>query len=427
MKKFSELKKKTRTNFYNTILFKYDLFFILATLILIVIFNNDTVKILSLLLLLLSFRLIYVFKSNIYMSIVAITIFYFNYSIAVGEFLVGNVRANFNLRYTNYEYYIMSLIMIIIFVLILNIFCRKIKKRENYFPYKNNIIIFYLLYSLIILINIFFFDRSYSETYIVRGNSIQGYSFLLFIFLIYYSGNLRNRKIMILILVFLVSIQSMIFGGRGSIVPILILIMCTIFIDLLNFKRILLLIMVGIMLMTLVGSYRHSNSLDLVSVYTEFKELLFVQDTSVMAFTASTTHLGAADYFETSQRVHSLIDFILSIFIGGSSEIVAMGNVSKVAESIYPNIGGGIFVTHFYFWLGWIGVILSGVIVSWVLNRGMNSNKNLGKLIFTSIIINIANWYLYGPLQLFRGGIFIVIIMYITLNQIDIITKKAFK
>ncbi len=375
---------------------------------------------------LLSLIIIIKHKENMYIIFAGLPIFYATYSIAIGEFIAKNLQVSINpLRTLKYELYEKSILIIIVFLISLIFFLKENKKNQaNAFTFEDNVVLYTGLYILIILINIFFFDRSSHAGYVVRGTPIQGYTYILFMFLNYYSGNRPIRKNLSIILAILVSMQILAFGGRGSVIPIVVITMMTYFKNSLDFKKIIFFAGIGIIAFTLVGTHRSGQSVSVSSIVIDLSENLFVQDTSIMAFNSSVTHLAAAEFYNWGFRLQSFFAFILAIIFGGNIKFTELSNVTPIASRIYLNLGGGIMPSYFYFWLGWIGVILAGFILAKILNRGIYSKNRVTFLSVVTMIAGTTTWYLYSPLQLFRVTLVLVPILYFVLNSLDKIIKK---
>lgn len=370
------------------------------------------ITILSMVLIAVSVSLLIKVRKDIKLVLLVIPITYANYSIAIGEFLKQNLQVSLNsIRFIEYEAYINVLLMITIFTFVFSIFIRP-NKNNVVFEVKNNWLIFYTLSLLVFLINIIFFDRTPSTTYIVRGSPLQGYTFLLILFMYYFSGKRRFRIFIILLLTFLIALQSLYFGNRGALISIVIVVLLTVFKNKLSFNNIIIFSFIGIVFLSIIGTTRSGQSATFeISDYIEsFRENYFVQDTSVYAFNSSVTHYVAASFYDSIDKVKSFIAFIFSIFIGGNTGFTNYGNVTNLSNAVVNNLGGGLITTHFYFWFGWLGVLLIPYILAYLINKFNKNNSDKYQLTVISLAATSSTWYLYSPLQFFR-----IIIVFIPL------------
>lgn len=373
----------------------------------------------AILLLMFSFSLFFKVRKDIYLTFLLIPIVYANYSIAVGEFISENLQVSFNtLRFFNYNNYLDVLLMLCIFIVVLFFFLKPINNSYSFKP-KDSSLIFYSLTIAALLINIIFFDRSESSSYVVRSNSLHGYTYLIILFMSYYSGNKWFRKFLILSIVAFISLQSLFYGGRQAIIPTVIITLITIFSEKLNSKNVLLVTAAGIVFLTIVGQLRGTADVGFATIIQLFTNDYFVQDTSVYAFNSSVTHVFAQSVYSNMQRISSFVAFLLSIFIGQDSDFTILGNVTLMSDDISNNLGGGMISSYFYFWLGWFGVVLIPFIIVFIINKLNTSSKNLHNLILIGVVATTSTWYLYSPLQFFRIISIFIPLIYIVLKFVD--------
>lgn len=397
---------------------------LLILTLLFILRGNEKSEFLAFFLVLFSFNLLYKVRFDINLIFIAIPIFYANYSIAIGEFLIKNLQVSFNsIRFVDYSYYHDTLLGICIFTIVFTFFIKPINKKRN-FEFKDNAFIFYILVILIGLINILFFDRTISESYIVRSNSLHGYSFLLVIFMAYYSGNKKIRRNIITIIISTIALQSLVYGGRQAVIPIAVIFLVTLYPHKLNYKNITLAAVGGVIVLTIIGQLRGTATLDFATILDLFKSDYYVQDTSVYAFNSSVTHVYAKNIYTGLARIKSFFAFLVSIFFGQGTDFTNLGNVTLISDTIQNNLGGGIVSSHFYFWLGWFGVITSPVIIVSIINKLNKSSQELSKLMFIGIVSTTSTWYLYSPLQFFRVSFLLVPVAYYSLRLVDKEIKK---
>lgn len=303
--------------------------------------------------------------------------------------------------------------ILFLFLFILTLYFPKI---ENFRPIKpkDNVVIFSVLVIALIFIGLFGIDRVHTSKYTVSISPIYEYSILLFLFAYYSSGNKPIRKLVILILMGMFIIQDFYYGGRITSMQIILVAISTIFYNRVTSKSALLITFVGIFVNSIVGVYRSNFTLEgfnLINFFITLRNRWFVFDTPVYAYYASATHVASVELINLSinERLGSLINFILSIFTGSESN---SGNVTRyVSENYFSNLGGGLLPTHFYFWLGYLGVIIAAVIILLILRMISIRDKELYKLVTVVFISTIPRWFLYNPLRMFRM-IFFVCLLY---------------
>lgn len=376
----------------------------------------DASMILASVLLIVSIYLVVKVHTDIYLLFIAIPILYSNYSIAIGEFIFKNSQITFNqLRFSNYNLYLDLLLMLTIFT---SIFAANISPiiKQSKLIFKRNDLFFYFLVFIALIINIFFFDRSVSEGYMLRSNSLHGYLFIVFIFMIFYSGNKRSHIIITVITAMITVIQSLVYGGRQSVIPVAIVVLLMLFIEKLKAKYIILIALGGIILLTLVGQMRGAEIVHPLEVVKSLFEGMLVQDTTIYAFNSSVTHLFASSYYSVHDRLISFVGFVSSWFIGEGTSFTNLGNVTRIADDVANNLGGGIIVSHFYFWIGWFGVVVSPIIISQLINILRKGKNEVFVLILIALASTASTWYIYSPLQFFRIITILIPLPYILLK-----------
>ncbi|GAA0486522.1 hypothetical protein GCM10008986_09910 [Salinibacillus aidingensis] len=193
----------------------------------------------------------------------------------------------------------------------------------------------------------------------------------------------------------------------------------------LSVKLILLGGSIGIFLNSLIDVYRQQYSLEsinLIGVATNLVNNFFVFNTPVYAYHASATHVAAELLVTINDKINSFFMFLSHIFLGASND---MGDVTHyVKEHYFYNHGGGLIPSHFYFWLGWLGVILISVIVVIILNKLGSRNNHYLKIVTVTIIFSVPRWYLYTPLSLVRP-VLIVSVLFIIFNIVHHIIKGS--
>lgn len=398
-------------------------YIIIKLLILVVVFtyvslvpiNSYSYKIDAFLVLILSIALVIKGKNNLPLTLMFIFILYVNYSVVIAEYFIGGkLSVPFNAVKTK-EIYGTTIRIMLLFMSIITVFFNgrrfdlskdKIKPRDNWIVFY--LIIFVLVYSLIVGV-----ERGDFDSYEVKISPIFEYAKLLFLFAYFYSGESKVRKAIIFILVATFILQDTYYGGRITSLQLFIFLAVTLLVNKLSFVKIISFSIIGIVLMRIVAVYRNSYAFIDFSINSLINSLFnnyFVFDTATFAYYASATHVAAAESSDIGIRFNSLYQFAISVVVG--SQDISSDVTSLVVKLGFFNLGGGLLPTHFYFWLGWFGVIGIGFLIVFLINN-LKYESIYQNLLFLGIIINIPRWYLYSPNQLFRGGLFFITILFI--------------
>lgn len=375
------------------------------------------------------FSIIFLFKSrkNPLVCLVAFFMFYCNYSIVMGEYIIGGNLGIPLYEVKNTHFYGLTIRILLLFISIITIFYNNKQLNLSEFKLipKDNVVVFSGIYLILIYIVLFGIKRTELNSYGVSITPLYEYSNLLFLFAYYFSGTSKIRKSLFIILLSIFILQDFYYGGRITSLQLIFLFLLTVFIPRLSFKGILMYGLLGLFINSLVAAYRKDYSLEIADLFGIIPKLIngyFVFDTPVYAYYASATHVAATEIAEFNVRLSSFIEFIKSIVLGSNNVI---SNVTGyVSINYYQNIGGGIIPTHFYFWLGWLGVIVISIIFVLIFNRLAFPKSDFQKMFFIMVILTVPRWYLYSPLGLFRGSIFFLIILFVSFLSLNVITQK---
>jgi len=355
-------------------------------------------------------------KNNLGLTLVSFFILYSTYSIVIGEYLVAGKLSVPMVEVKNTLNYGVLIKGNLIFILILSLYTKRFPKNQKiHLNLKNNSLIYGITMTALIYILIFGINRVKLTTYVVSTKPMYEYAYLLILISYYYSGKSLIKKVMIVLLTILLMLQDFYYGGRVTSIQLSFMLILTVFINYFTYFRVLLLGIFGVIFNSLVAEYRAEYSIEninITEILNNFKNNLFVFDTPVFAYYASGTHVAAAHLINFSTRIKSFFVFIASNFTGSNYEIA---NVTQFVDHYYfDNLGGGLIFSHFYFWLGWFGIILIAFLISQMFNILSTSHKNEYKtVLFIILICTVPRWYLYTPLLLFRPLVMITIIFFL--------------
>lgn len=391
-----------------------------------IIYANYTFKTnrnVALLALYLSVTLLFRTRKSIILFLSSIMIFYFNYSVIMKEYIgfYKNVQS-FMIYHTIYYYGI----TINMFVLFLIIFSRGMsiqKKIEvEFINRRYNSLILIIIFVVLMLIWFFAIDRQLSDTYGVKITSIYEYAYLLFIFAFYYSKDSKICNNLFIILAGVFVVQDLYLGGRITSLQIILVVFY------MNYKRLHLRrrellygISGGILLFNFVDVYRVSYSASGITIGTLIKGILdsrFTLNTAYNAYYTTVTHVVAHSSTVFDERLNNFYGFLCDLI---GIELNNYRYLSLYVRDLgLANIGGGWYMSHFYFWFGWIGVIGGSLLLVFIVNHIMRAikcrKKDLYMLQLITILSTLPRWYLYTPLSFYRG-IILVTVLYLLFEK----------
>ncbi|CAH0305413.1 hypothetical protein [Priestia megaterium] len=372
-----------------------------------------------------SLLLLYRSRKNLPLLIVSIFIFYCNYSVIIGEYFVGGELGTPMTQTKTVGIYGLTINILLLFMVVLSLFIRsgKLEYSKIVIKPKNNSVIFYTLICGLMYIFIFGVNRTHFSSYEVSITPMYEYSSLLFLLSYYVSGGLKVRKWIITLMCVAFILQDFYFGGRITSMQLIIFLSLTMILKKLSFRRVILGAFVGILLNTVVHVYRQSYSfsnVNLISILEDLYNSYFVFNTPVFAYYSSSTHVATSEVVGWHEKGISIIEFIGSIFIGSARNL---GDVTDYSNRFFSNIGGGFIVTHFYFWLSWVGVVVAATLIIFIVNRIGSGKNDYWKLATICFIFSVPRWYLYTPLSMFRP-LFLLFVLYIITQVVHHVLLK---
>ncbi|KAF2960925.1 hypothetical protein [Fervidobacterium sp. 2310opik-2] len=385
----------------------------IVLLLLLYDYNKITNNLAAITLVFISFLWVLETLNNLPMFLMASFIMYINYSISIGEFLTTVPTSCPLNEVENLVNYGIAIRVILVFITIVFIFYkpRPYLTFNRPFEIEND---FVFLSMIFISIYIFFQTRDIDRTvYNVAITPAFEYSKIFFLSSSFMVGKKKWRKVLIIILSLLYILKDFYYGGRVTSLQIIFVLILTLFIEHLDYSKLLLLGFFGLILLSFIGAYRASYTFN-ISLFDVLKILfssLFVFDTATYSFYASATHIAASQIANLDLKFESFFQFLGAVFT--SSSFFSKSDVTTLSAQFYLNVGGGILPTHFYFWGSWSMVILFGLLFVFFLNRLRYNSSLLARLTFLTIVISSPRWYVYGPLNLLRGAIFLPVIVYI--------------
>ena len=377
------------------------------------------------------------FRFNPIMFLFFFILSYYNYSIVFSRY-INFISFEYTEFYNNVtiELYGLSINILMVFCFILAFsfkkFPFKYKYSEGYF-FSNNKNVFVVLIFLfgILLCNLFGLDKS---MFGLRGSisSIYEYATILFIFAFYYCGKSKFLKFLVSLTAILYTFQGFVYGERITGLQILVVVYIYIYSSKLNYKKMLVVGLLGIIGMSFLGSYRSDYSISLQSFILNIKNIfenrMLTFNGMDLAYYCSLTFLLVRKEISFIKEIDLFMKFLYSIFLGFSK--VPEANLGTYTRNFYWHYNGGIYPIYFYFYLGWIGVIFFSFISRFILKligRVYKNDNKFNKLFFVLIITTFSRWYSYNPQILFRQCFIFVIIYYASEFADNIFYKKIKK
>lgn len=340
--------------------------------------------------------------------IASIFLLYFNYSVIVGEYLSDGRFGTPMREVKTVEIYsiLIKLMAIFMLVLVMNYKSSDSRKESQYIVERvNSGVAFFFVYLVLLLILVFGIRRGPLLTYEVRITPVYEYASILFILLYRYTARSKTKAKLFALLIVAFALQDLYYGGRVTTLRLITVYALTMYYPKLTKAKIVFFSVLGIAIMTLIGSYRAAYSIaigDITKAVRMLFETFFVNNTATFAYYASAAIIYTSQMVPLSLRLQSLLEFVFSIFTGSRS-FYTVANLSEFSGAYVSHYGGSFVFSYPYFWLGFPGAIAFSLLIVFMMNAFAKYDKILSSYLYIIVISSLPRWYLYGPLVLIRG------------------------
>lgn len=358
-------------------------------------------------------------RKNFLLFIVFFIILFSNYSIIYSNFIMKFDDTIFtdvlSQETTHVSLNILTLFNLFLFLLVKWDYIRP-NYNSNIFISPENQDTWCLNILIVLLIAIFFKGFTRPEEAGQRGDPspIYEYSLIFFSIFFYYTGKTKKYILAGVFLISMYSLQNFIFGGRILGIQF---ILCT-YIMLLMHRMKMSIVISGIVtmffLMSVVGVVRGellSGNIDANSILSSLVESGFTLDTAYSAYYTSETFIYIIDKFSTQEVFLYFWEFIRSIFVSGNPNL----HLTSISGDYVVHYGGGMIPFYFYFYIGFIGILIAACLVAFYVNIIISleeTSSGLKKCLVVWVVSTTFRWYLYSPIGLLRGVIFLAIAYY---------------
>jgi hypothetical protein len=277
----------------------------------------------------------------------------------------------------------------------------------------DNELIFY--FNTIVMVLILIFGAS-GET-VLTGSYGQNHAemsivfiyFPIFFLTSYVSSGRAKPKLFLLVLIAVAFvIKSLLFGGRGNSVSMLLLMYILFFDKRMSLKALLLLIVVGFTLSSFWAIYRvGGRKIDIAQLYSfgaSYKDKYSAAgNNQTDVFYASVRLITMKDMglISGSESLEAFGLFWASIFVPNSA-LPPLANLATYLLSSFNSLGGGLVFAYFYVFLSYFGVVLIAYYVS-IIFRKVRESTNLYMLFYCLLVsCTVIVWFAYGPITLFK-------------------------
>ena len=378
----------------------------------------------------LSICLMYKSRHNLLVFMVFSFIAYCNYSILYGRYIYPEI-AYINTVITSVYIDGIGINALLLFMTTILVFLKPIQPVKQEYGYlmnekHSNNLVSWELFIVIILIGMLFLHPN-ADGGKAGYSPLYEYSTIFFIMGFYYTGRRKNfTSIALVVLLFFFVARDFFGGNRVTGLQLMLIFFIYFFSHRIKYWQLVLLGVIGIVLMESVAVYRSSYILGSNTLATGISGLFankFAFDTAFYAYLASLTFIATRSFYTFTERMGDFMNFLASQVVIGT----VGDSLYVISRKHFFHANGGILPAYMFYYLGWLGSIVSGLIVAIYMNLFKTlkeSSNGLKKVIVVWIVATVPRWYVYSPYQLIKGVIFLTIVYYATYFIDQIIPKK---
>ncbi len=384
------------------------------------------------------------FRNNPFLFFLLLCILYFDYSVVITRYLfnISEFSSIYStLKYASTKYIGITSLLLMHFVSFYilrkkydanynfeNVFNETSSKLSRY----KSLILYIMLCGVIFIIanNRFLNIVNISE-------SILEYTLIPIIFLVYYFRNNKVLKYFMYVVVIIYAISTIHIGGRITILQPLISIYLIFYAEKFKAKNVIIAFVIGVFAFTVAGLYGdnleyNTDKFEYTNIKYDIDVMLdrkLALDTSYSAYWTGLTIIETKNRVQTLERYKNFAEYATLYTIGGQG-FSSYKKLPELSHKYYIHYYGGFINSYFYFWFGYLGILLIGIALGFF-NRNVytikKNSSDFRKILLVYYISTLPRWYLYEPSALIRGTL-LLCICYFILNIEDIkINRKKFQ
>jgi len=259
---------------------------------------------------------------------------------------------------------------------------------------------------------IFGYERHEFDRYVSNAKPIYEYTALGLMMIWYYSKNNTISTILIGLVGIAYILQGFIYGDRSSVVILAVLYITAVGIKY-SMRGMTLIAISAVALSSAVAVYRSFSDSGISQMLRSFLNrglLLVFSDTASASFYSGIAIVAIRE--KIPERFEYLWKFIASIFLGSGFPGLEEANITLLAKTIYPLGGGGLYPSYFYFFGGYVGVIIGAIMLALILRIVFTGQTPYFLFLQCYMTAMSLRWFLYTPYTLFRSSIFVFSVLF---------------
>jgi hypothetical protein len=191
-------------------------------------------------------------------------------------------------------------------------------------------------------------------------------------------------------------------GFRIQVLEMLMMIALLFFKEKMTFKNVVFASFIGFFLFQALGYAKHGmGSFDTLFTIYQGQDIRMNQ-TEVFYSSNNVINAILNGNSLAVDRIYSLVVAFLAFVVpAGLLPSIWHTTVSTVNNTGLPTGGGGFIAGHYYYWLSWPGVLLSGFIVANLFKIHQTTDKSTVYLFSVLLLSTFPRWIAYEPIALF--------------------------
>ena len=378
-----------------------------------------------------SIHLIYKSRGNKWFLVLSSVISYINVSVAVLDCIMqGRMAKEYQnaLRMSSSGLCYIKCYLIVVLVLDIILSSNTINKMPNAANEKERIIRYNPLIAtgcalVSGILTVTQFGGSISDSYHSNQNALYEYVPMIMILGLHYSNNQKVYNQIYGVIGLFYIITSLAGGDRSSAFMMLLMLTIWFWGKLFSVGKMLLLSLAGIILSNIIAIIRTNSNMISDGLFNSLLSkgvLFFCSDTVSYSFYAGVTVVAYSNIY-SGNMFDLTFRWVTSLVFGMTDST----NIIRMAQSYYPSGGGGMYPAYFYFMGGYVGVIVSSILLSLIIKKVFLYYNEYSQLFQIALITYTFRWYLYSPFTLYRTLLINFTILYVLCKISDCYLKKS--
>ncbi len=395
--------------------------------------NTNSYKVVFFLLICMNLYCAFYTRDNNALFIVYLFLMWCNYSIYI-FFWTDRIQ-----KYLLYKYFVSNpaimrdaAFSLFVFSTVLFIFCPNVraglsnhskqngeKKRSIIVGKRTSKIMTYIVLLCIVLISGWSMSIRIKHGY-MPSSALYEYIYIFFIVAFYLSAGNKKLDILISSLIIINCIYVFFNGARIAAVQFALVFFLRFFMHTIS-KRLMLIGIIGAIIgLNAIGMWRGFTDFNLGYFLSSLKYLFSTNLTLDTAYAAEASGMCTIRLIQDYSVLGRLRLFAiyLAYVILGSKAFGVESNLTVLTQQSYDYAtGGGTLPTYGLFYLGYLGVFLVALLVSYYLKMLGNyefESSDYKRCLAAFIFASLMRWYLYSPAPLLRGALLFSIVFFLT-------------